>query len=352
MGFYATSELRRKGDPTPENRVWEIFCDAPTTRLENSRNPLKTSRGNAPSPTKTASGRAYWPSRDPIEERGGYNLYGFVGNDGVNQWDILGLSFWDKVGNVATGIVSGAVGGAVTGAVTGAVIGFVAGGPAGALAGVTAGAVAGAISGAIAGGIGAGIDMAVSGSDEFDPLDSAVSGAISGAIAGVFSGVGSGLGVWASRGGNGVLSHFTKSEVAQVITAEQRLGTSAWSSLWATTGGAGGTAVAGRAAVQILGEAARRFTRVRAIGMFSAYANTAGFHSAGRGVLSLSTGTFIQGGGLNLQLVRWYVLDISIAGAISTSASGVTQECLRYSYKLKMFRQDNIDLGEINRDGL
>ena len=92
MGFYATSELRRKGDPTPENRVWEIFCDAPKTRLENSRNPLKTSRGNAPSPTKTASGRAYWPSRDPIEEEGGYNLYGFVGNDGVNAWDVLGLA--------------------------------------------------------------------------------------------------------------------------------------------------------------------------------------------------------------------------------------------------------------------
>jgi RHS repeat-associated protein len=32
-----------------------------------------------------------WPSRDPIGERGGVNLYGFVGNDGVNQWDLLGL---------------------------------------------------------------------------------------------------------------------------------------------------------------------------------------------------------------------------------------------------------------------
>jgi hypothetical protein len=31
-----------------------------------------------------------WPSRDPIEERGGVNLYGFVGNDGVNWTDILG----------------------------------------------------------------------------------------------------------------------------------------------------------------------------------------------------------------------------------------------------------------------
>ena len=32
-----------------------------------------------------------WPSRDPIEEFGGLNLYGFVNNDGVNYWDLLGL---------------------------------------------------------------------------------------------------------------------------------------------------------------------------------------------------------------------------------------------------------------------
>jgi RHS repeat-associated protein len=32
-----------------------------------------------------------WPSRDPIEEQGGINLYGFLGNDGVNDWDFLGL---------------------------------------------------------------------------------------------------------------------------------------------------------------------------------------------------------------------------------------------------------------------
>jgi RHS repeat-associated protein len=33
-----------------------------------------------------------WISRDPIEEEGGLNLYGFVGNDGVNWWDLLGLT--------------------------------------------------------------------------------------------------------------------------------------------------------------------------------------------------------------------------------------------------------------------
>jgi RHS repeat-associated protein len=31
-----------------------------------------------------------WPSRDPIEEEGGMNLYGFVGNDGVDRTDFLG----------------------------------------------------------------------------------------------------------------------------------------------------------------------------------------------------------------------------------------------------------------------
>ena len=34
-----------------------------------------------------------WPNRDPIEEEGGVNLYGFVGNDGVNKWDYLGQRF-------------------------------------------------------------------------------------------------------------------------------------------------------------------------------------------------------------------------------------------------------------------
>jgi hypothetical protein len=32
-----------------------------------------------------------WPSRDPIEEAGGVNLYGFVGNDGVDWVDLCGL---------------------------------------------------------------------------------------------------------------------------------------------------------------------------------------------------------------------------------------------------------------------
>ena len=37
-----------------------------------------------------------WINRDPIEEEGGLNLYGFVGNDGVNFVDIFGLAVFKK----------------------------------------------------------------------------------------------------------------------------------------------------------------------------------------------------------------------------------------------------------------
>jgi len=35
-----------------------------------------------------------WPSRDPIEEEGGLNLYGFVGNRPTSVVDLLGLAAW------------------------------------------------------------------------------------------------------------------------------------------------------------------------------------------------------------------------------------------------------------------
>ena len=35
-----------------------------------------------------------WPSRDPIGERGGLSLYGFLGNDGVNSADMLGKALF------------------------------------------------------------------------------------------------------------------------------------------------------------------------------------------------------------------------------------------------------------------
>jgi RHS repeat-associated protein len=38
-----------------------------------------------------------WPNRDPIQERGGLNLYGFVGNDSIDRVDILGLMKYQDV---------------------------------------------------------------------------------------------------------------------------------------------------------------------------------------------------------------------------------------------------------------
>ena len=44
-----------------------------------------------------------WPSRDPIEEEGGVNLYGFVENDGVNKNDAFGLFSWEDLAFTSVG---------------------------------------------------------------------------------------------------------------------------------------------------------------------------------------------------------------------------------------------------------
>ena len=91
MGFYATSPAPAKGDPAPKNRVWGFFCDRSQSRPANRLQPPELRRKNGLTSTRTASGLSCWPSRDPIGEQGGVNLYGFVGNDGVNRWDFLGF---------------------------------------------------------------------------------------------------------------------------------------------------------------------------------------------------------------------------------------------------------------------
>jgi uncharacterized protein RhaS with RHS repeats len=41
-----------------------------------------------------------WLSRDPIGESGGRNLYGFVGNEGMNGFDLLGLMWKELVNTI------------------------------------------------------------------------------------------------------------------------------------------------------------------------------------------------------------------------------------------------------------
>ncbi len=79
-------------------------------------NPLANSTGTAPSSCVACYGYRYydpltgrWPSRDPIEEEGGLNLYGFVGNDGVSRWDFLGLAVgvWEDYKVVGKSFING-----------------------------------------------------------------------------------------------------------------------------------------------------------------------------------------------------------------------------------------------------
>ncbi len=45
-----------------------------------------------------------WPSRDPIGERGGVNLHGFVGNNGLNKFDYFGFIAGDfRPGEIPAG---------------------------------------------------------------------------------------------------------------------------------------------------------------------------------------------------------------------------------------------------------
>jgi len=92
----------RRLEPSPKVRPF-----ARNRRVSDLRHPPKSTESRGFWPRVTVYGYRYydpvtgrWSSRDPIEERGGVNLYGFVGNDGVNSVDYLGLwidNKWDAV---------------------------------------------------------------------------------------------------------------------------------------------------------------------------------------------------------------------------------------------------------------
>jgi hypothetical protein len=91
MAYSLQKTAPSANDPTAKNRVWDFFAESNRTRPANRRKPQQPRRKIRLTPTKTASGIPYWPSRDPIAERGGINLYGFVGNHSIHCVDYLGL---------------------------------------------------------------------------------------------------------------------------------------------------------------------------------------------------------------------------------------------------------------------
>ena len=71
---------------------------SPLSRVQRARPRPKSQQSRGLRPCVAYYGYRYydpktgrWPSRDPIEEEGGVNLYGFVGNDGPNIVDHNGL---------------------------------------------------------------------------------------------------------------------------------------------------------------------------------------------------------------------------------------------------------------------
>ena len=78
-------------NPTGKYRVRDFFRWSNKPHPANRRQPLQSRRKIRPTAMKTASGIPYWPSRDPIGERGGVNLYGFVGNHCTSGYDALGM---------------------------------------------------------------------------------------------------------------------------------------------------------------------------------------------------------------------------------------------------------------------
>ncbi|MFC7339625.1 RHS repeat-associated core domain-containing protein [Haloferula chungangensis] len=104
MGFLTTCPLSADPFPNPRRRVRRFAGNPPPSLRLATDGPQRTPWTKRPSVAHTETGVAYygfryydpmagrWPSRDPIEEQGGVNLYGFVGNNGVNGVDLTGLS--------------------------------------------------------------------------------------------------------------------------------------------------------------------------------------------------------------------------------------------------------------------
>jgi len=90
MDCFSTATAPERRNLTGKNRVWDFFPLSNETHPANRRQPAQPRRKIAPTAMKPASGIPYWPSRDPIAESGGMNLYGFLSNNPVESIDPVG----------------------------------------------------------------------------------------------------------------------------------------------------------------------------------------------------------------------------------------------------------------------
>jgi len=74
-------------DPGSSTRPAYAYAAAPCPHASAGHGTLVRDRGY----DYAIPAVSLWPSRDPIGEKGGVNLYGFVRNDGIGKWDRLGL---------------------------------------------------------------------------------------------------------------------------------------------------------------------------------------------------------------------------------------------------------------------
>ena len=87
-----TARAPGKSAMRPRNRVWGFSAGRRFYQLGSSRQRPEPRRKSGPTPTVFTPGIPQWPSRDPIEEEGGVNLYGFVGDSPLGRLDLLGLT--------------------------------------------------------------------------------------------------------------------------------------------------------------------------------------------------------------------------------------------------------------------
>jgi hypothetical protein len=96
MALKLTSQAPGKSRMRPGSRIWGLSQKRRFYPLGFRRHLPESRAIPCPTPTIFTSGIPHWPSRDPIEEEGGLNLYGFVGNDALAKWDHLG---WEPMGH-------------------------------------------------------------------------------------------------------------------------------------------------------------------------------------------------------------------------------------------------------------